>query len=118
MSTKLASNGVKFALDAFLKDTDFEKFFQLADHIGDDGDKLKSFIANPEAYAFSEVGFKVPDGFHMHFVNEKNEYFPPEGNAAEQIASYSDSEDRWSRIEIRAGKGPKCLVACGYCPSK
>lgn len=118
MSAKLLANGIKFSLSEIMENVELDKLYLLASEIGEDEEKQKSFVADPSAYALQSVGFVTPDGFHMHVVNERNEYFPPEGNAADQIASYSDSEDQWARIEIRAGKGPKCYVLCGWCPVK
>ena len=117
MSAKLYANGIKFALAEILDQVAFDKLYALADEIGDDETKQKSFIGDPSAYAFQTVGFETPEGFHMHLVDEKNQYHPPEGYAQSQLQEFTDEDGRWSRVEIRVGKGPKCYAFCGYCKS-
>lgn len=118
MSEKLLAAGIRFSLAKLLDKAEFDKLYSLASEIGEDDEKQKAFIADPAAYAMQSVGFLTPDGFHMHTVNERNEYFPPEGDASEQIASYGDTAERWARVEIRIGKGPKCYALCSYCPTE
>jgi hypothetical protein len=74
---------------------------------------LEEFKKDPIGVARRE-GFTVPDGFHLHFVNEKNEYFPPEGDAISQLQK-GKTRPVWGRVEIRYAVGPGCVAACGVC---
>ena len=75
---------------------------------------LKEFIADPEGVAKREVGLVPPPGAHMHFINEKNEYFPPEADAIEQLQK-GHSGNPWRRVEIRSAIGPGCYALCILC---
>jgi len=114
MSNALYAAGLKKAILDVQRDGDFATFMELPDAIGDDEEKTKAFIANPEAFAFAEVGYEVAEGYHMHFVDESNEYHPPEGDAESQLGSFGKDE-KWARVEIRVGKGPKCWALCTIC---
>jgi hypothetical protein len=97
-----------------LKDIDFTKGYEMDRRLKADTNLLAEFVKNPEEVAKREVGLEVPPGFHMHFVNEKNEYMPPEADALSQLSLGEDGR-LWSRIEIRTAVGPGCYVFCGVC---
>lgn len=75
-------------------------------------DLLKQFIADPVGFAKLE-GMETEEGFHLHFINEKNEYFPPEGDALSQLEQKKTPV--WGRLEIRYAVGPGCIAACTGC---
>ncbi len=93
---------------------DFTPGYELDRLLKKDPELLKEFIKDPAAVAKREVGIILPKGWHMHFVNEKNEYMPPEGDALSQLAA-GKSGKLWSRIEIRTAAGPGACVFCILC---
>jgi hypothetical protein len=106
----LAVKGSLHALTTF----DFTPGYELDRRLKSDPKLLAEFKKNPAQVEKREVGLVVPDGWHSHFINENNEYFPPEGDAVSQLAS-GKSGKVWSRIEIRMAAGPGCYALCVLC---
>jgi hypothetical protein len=93
---------------------DFTPAYELDRRLKADTKLLAEFIKNPSAVAKREVGLVVPKGTHLHFVNEKNKYFPPEGDAVSQLVE-GRSGKPWTRVEIRSAIGPGCVTLCILC---
>ncbi len=73
------------------------------------------FIADPRGVARELVGYEVPEGHHLHFVDTDNVYYPPEASAIEQLQKEPKSRT-WFRIEVRGSAGqPGCWAWCGVC---
>jgi hypothetical protein len=87
--------------------------FHLDRKLKSDAALLDEFKKDPIAVAKRE-GMTVSEGFHLHFVNEKNEYFPPENDAISQLQA-GKKTPIWGRLEIRYAVGPGCVVECGSC---
>ena len=111
--TSAQNFAVRGALEVF-RDVDFTKGYEMDRLLKDNPELLEEFVKDPEKVAKREVGLEPPKGFHMHFINENNEYMPPEGDSFSQIANGEDGKP-WSRIEIRTGFGPLCYAFCGTC---
>ncbi|MFF0949367.1 hypothetical protein ACFYE9_17345 [Rhizobium leguminosarum] len=87
--------------------------FRLDEKLKADPALLEEFKKDPMGMAARE-GFVIPPGFHIHFINENNEYFPPEGDAISQLQR-GKTLPVWGRVEIRFAVGPGCIAACGIC---
>ena len=74
------SFAVKGALQA-LAGFDFTPGYELDRRLKADPKLLAEFVNDPEGVAKREVNLVVPNGWHMHFINDKNEYMPAEGDA-------------------------------------
>jgi hypothetical protein len=101
------------SIDAIAKH-DFAPCFELDAKCKADSNLLAEFIKDPAGVALREVGYTPPQGFHMHFVDKENNYFPQEGDAISQLAS-GEHGKIWTRIEIRTAAGPGCIINCGWC---
>ena len=95
-------------------DLPIEKGYEMDRRLKADPALLAEFIENPEEISRREVGIELPEGFHCHFVDENNVYYPPEGDALSQLSLGSDGR-LWSRVEIRTAVGPGCFLFCGVC---
>ena len=93
---------------------DMSPCYELDRRLKADKNLLAEFTKNPEGVAKREVGLVPPPGTHMHFINEKNEYFPPEGDAISQLTA-GQHGNPWSRVEVRAAVGPGCYALCIVC---
>jgi hypothetical protein len=107
------SNAIKTGLE-LLQDFDFTKGYELDRRLKADPNLLAEFVQNPPEVAKREVGLEPPQGFHMHFINENNEYLPAEGDAISQLELGRDGS-LWSRVEIRMAAGPGCYALCFIC---
>lgn len=87
--------------------------FRLDEKLKADPTLLEEFKKDPIAVAKRE-GFTVPEGFHLHFINENNEYFPPEGDAISQLQR-GKTHPVWGRVEVRWAVGAGCIAGCGAC---
>ena len=99
---------------SLLSNVDMTPCYELDRRLKSNPALLAEFVKDPVGVSQREVGFIVPPGAHAHFVNEKNEYFPPEGDAISQL-SKGNSGVPWSRVEVRAAVGPGCYVLCIFC---
>jgi hypothetical protein len=90
------------------------KGYEMDRRLKADPNLLAEFVKNPEEVAKREVGLEPPPGIHMHFINQNNEYMPPEGDALTQLSLGQDGR-LWSRVEIRTAVGPGCYAFCGVC---
>lgn len=99
-------------INTVLSSMDLEKFFEVSSGLS--REKIEEVYKKDGVKEVFEVdGFKAPPGFHLHYVDENNNYFPPEGDALNQLAK---SGTEWARIEIRgAVKEGGCQAACGIC---
>jgi len=97
-------------------DLPIEKGYEMDRRLKADPALLAEFIENPEEISRREVGIELPEGFHCHFVDENNVYYPSEGDALSQLSLGSDGR-LWSRVEIRTAVGPGCFLFCGVCRS-
>jgi hypothetical protein len=104
---------VKQGLQA-LAQIDMTPFYQFDMRLKSDKNLLEEFIADPVGVAERETGILAPAGTHMHFINNRNEYSPPEGGALDQLLS-KPSGAVWSRVEVRAAVGPGCYAFCFVC---
>ena len=93
---------------------DFSPCYELDARCKANPELLKEFIADPAGVAKREVNYTAPEGFHMHFVDENNVYFPQEGDAISQLHKGQHGKV-WQRIEVRTAAGPGCLINCGWC---
>jgi hypothetical protein len=93
---------------------DFTPAFELDARLKANKALLDEFIKNPAGVAKREVGMVVPAGFHLHFVDQENNYFPPEGDAVAQLQKGTGGKV-WGRVEIRSAVGPGCVTLCGVC---
>ena len=93
---------------------DFSPGYELDRRLKADPKLLEEFIADPAGVAKREVGLEAPPGAHMHFINENNEYFPPEGDAITQLEK-GHSGEPWGRVEVRSAIGPGCYALCIGC---
>ena len=93
---------------------DFTPGYDLDKRLKADPKLLAEFIKDPAGVAKREVGLVAPPGAHMHFINEKNEYFPPEGDAISQLHKGHTGEP-WGRVEVRTAIGPGCYALCIGC---
>jgi hypothetical protein len=107
---------VRQMLHAFAE-LDLSSLHELDVRLKADSRLLEEFIANPTAVIHRETSFRGPPGIHYHFINDQNEYFPPEGSAIDQLRM-KGSEDVWARLEIRVAVGPGCIAGCGICNNK
>ena len=99
---------------------DLAKLHALGPKLMADGALLDEFKLAPEIVAQREAGVTVPFGVHLHYIDEQNNYFPPEGNALDQILKEKGLDRPWGRTETRigGGGGPSaawCIGACGAC---
>lgn len=97
-----------------LSNVDMSPCYELDRRLKADKNLLAEFIGDPLGVAKREVGFVPPPDTHLHFVNERNEYFPPEGDAISQLAAGVHG-NTWSRVEVRAAVGPGCIAMCQVC---
>lgn len=103
-----------------LEEIDHTNLYELDYRLKNDPDLLKKFIANPQEVIKNETGIVPLEGTHYHFINEKNEYFPPEGSAEQQLMfghrnSTEGNLQPWGRVELRFAIGPGCIAVCGVC---
>jgi len=72
-----------------------------------DAEALKKFDSAPEEYIRSR-GYDLPDGFHVHYIDENGEYHPREDNLSPGDSGF--------RLEARVDHGNVALGICIYCP--
>ena len=115
LATQIHTNAqsVKQGLQA-LAQIDMTPVYQLDMRLKSDSNLLQEFIADQAAVLERETGIVVPPGIHMHFIDNRNEYQPPEGGALDQLLS-KPSGTAWSRVEVRAAVGPGCYAFCFFC---
>jgi hypothetical protein len=106
-------NSMKQALK-IAADFDHRPLYELDRKLKANAALLEEFKADPHGIAHREVEVEVPQGFHLHFVDENNNYHPPEGDAVSQLQA-GKHKHAWSRVEIRSAVGPGCVIVCGHC---
>ena len=97
-----------------LVDFDFSPAYELDEKLKANDKLLDEFIKDPSGIAMREVGWTIPDGYHLHFIDKDNNYYPPENNAISQLQK-GENGKVWNRIEIRSAVGPGCIAFCGVC---
>ena len=97
-----------------LMNFDFSPAFELDARLKANKELLQEFIQDPAAVAKREVGIVLPEGFHLHFIDQENKYHPAEGDALAQLQRGKDGK-LWGRVEVRSAAGPGCIAACGIC---
>lgn len=95
---------------------DFSALFDFDLRLKTDPALRERFIADPNGVVAQEAGFVVPEGFHGHYIDGDNQYYPSEGEAMAQLKAGKLGET-WVRVEIRVAAGPGCYAFCGYCPT-
>jgi hypothetical protein len=70
-------------------------------------DKFKKFCSAPEEYIRAS-GYDLPEGFHVHYIDENGEYFPRETDRSPAASG--------SRLEARVDHDGVALGVCIYCP--
>lgn len=97
---------------------DLGKISELGARLASNPELFAEFINDPSSIAKREVDFDTPSGIHLHFIDTSNQYFPPEGNAEEQVMK-GMTGNIWGRIEHRVGGGSDsdkfCIGICGIC---
>jgi len=94
-------------------------FIDLHEKLLNDKKLYEEFVKNPNKVVERETGIPSIKGAHYHFINEKNEFFPPEGEHEEEYMS-GTGQGAWSRLEIRlsSAKGSAlatCIILCNKC---
>jgi hypothetical protein len=107
------AQGAQQILQAFAQ-IDVTPLYQLDMRLKSDKNLLDEFIADPAGVVQRETGIQAPAGTHFHFINNRNEYSPPEGGALDQLLQQPGGT-AWSRVEVRAAVGPGCIAFCGVC---
>jgi hypothetical protein len=97
-----------------MAETDHTPLYELDRRVKANPALLKEFVKDPAGFAKREVGFVGTEGCHLHFVDEKNEYTPKEGDAVSQLIAGKHGHP-WSRVEFRTAIGPGCFMECGVC---
>ena len=54
------------------------------------------------------------EGFHMHWIDSNNNYYPAEGSSAIEQLQKSGTKP-WTRVEVRIGTAPGCVAFCDVC---
>ena len=102
-----------------ISNLDFRPLFELDKELAKSPELRAEFIKDPFGVA-ERYGFKMPEnlknkGFHMHWVDTDNNYYPSEGSAIDQLQKSGTKP--WARVEIRIGSAPGCIAFCGICVS-
>lgn len=94
--------------------TVISKAFDMLEKVKADPKLQADFLADPQGFAEAHIG--AISEVHFHTVDENNNYNPPEADAISQLmAGKTDPNQKWVRIEVRAGIGPLCALLCGVC---
>jgi len=87
---------------------DYAKMREIAKAVYDDPSLLADFERDPAEAARKINGFEVPEGFHIHIADADNKFYPAE----EHGRFGAEGEERWDRVEMRAGYKTFSLVGC------
>ncbi|PRT04315.1 hypothetical protein C6352_27200 [Bacillus thuringiensis] len=98
----------------FLNNNDCTLLYELDYRLKQDPELLEEFKKDPMEIIVRETGFTIPDGgFHFHYIDENNKYYPEERDAIHQLMfGKTHTEKPWGRIEIRFGIGPGSIAQC------
>jgi len=99
-------NSITQAADT-LKGTDLAWAYDVIDSLKDNPQAISDFEKDPNFF-IKQLGHEIPDGFHVHYIDQDGNYFPKEDN-------FTPSADG-SRLEARVDKGNVALGVCVYCP--
>ncbi|WP_145250691.1 hypothetical protein [Pseudomonas oryzihabitans] len=69
-------------------------------------DEVKKFSSSPEEYIRSK-GHDLPEGFHVHYIDETGTYYPEEPNMS--------PGDSGSRLEARIDQDNVAFAVCIWC---
>jgi hypothetical protein len=92
---------------------DYDKMYEIAERASKDKSLFAEFDKDAAAAAKKTNGFTAPNGYHIHLVDEHNVYHPKEDDALTQISKAKNN--KWSRVEIRAGKWNAACIICLWC---
>ena len=87
---------------------DYAKMREIARAVYEKPSLLSDFERDPAAAARAINGFEVPAGFHIHIADADNKFYPAE----EHGRFGAEGEDKWDRVEMRAGYKTFSLVGC------
>lgn len=107
-----------------LKKYNHASIIELHKRILEDETFKEEFINDPNTVVERETGIPsyvvMNNGKeigHYHFIDQNNNYFPPEG-PEERSGMFEDGEGTWFRLEIRLAASHGTSVAtCYYCPA-
>ncbi|WP_175692679.1 hypothetical protein [Burkholderia ambifaria] len=99
---------------AIANSTNIAKAFAMLEEIKRNPDMEKEYLNDPQTFAENYIG-KI-DGVHFHTADANNNYTPAEAGAAAQMMEGKAAPDqKWVRVEVRAGVGILCAIFCGSC---
>lgn len=91
-----------------IANADYAKMREIAKAVYENPALLADFERDPAAAARAVNGFEVPQGFHIHIADADNNFYPAE----EHGRFGAEGEQRWDRVEMRAGYKTFSLVGC------
>lgn len=68
----------------------------LLDELRDNQNEIDLFTLDPEGYIRGK-GYDLPEGFHVHYIDQRGDYFPSEPNRK--------PNDQGTRLEARIDHG-------------
>jgi hypothetical protein len=87
---------------------DYAKMREIAKAVYENPALLADFERDPAEAARKINGFEVPAGFHIHIADADNNFYPKE----EAGIFGAEGEEKWDRVEMRAGYKTFSLVGC------
>jgi len=87
---------------------DYEKMREIAKAVYENPSLLADFERDPAEAARKINGFEVPAGFHIHIADADNNFYPAERHGV----LGAEGEEKWDRVEMRAGYKTFSLVGC------
>lgn len=104
MSKFLNNIEIKTAVES-LQDADFSWTENVIEKLNADKNLLPEFSKNPEDFV-TNMGIKIPDGYHLHYISKEGIYYPEENNTPSKSGF---------RIEVRIDKDYSALGVCIFC---
>ena len=80
---------------------------QVLEKLKGNKEEISNFSTAPEKY-IRALGYELPDGFHVHYIDENGIYYPNEVNSAPSSSGV--------RVEARIDHNNTALGVCIYCP--
>ena len=87
---------------------DYAKMREIAKAVYENPSLLADFERDPAEAARKINGYEVPAGFHIHVADADNKLYPAE----EHGRFGAEGEEKWDRVEMRAGYKTFSLVSC------
>lgn len=91
-----------------LKGSDLTWAYDVIDSLKNNPQAINDFEKDPNFF-IKQLGHDIPEGFHVHYIDEQGNYFPNE--------TVLTPTDDGSRLEARIDKGNVALGVCVYCPN-